>query len=114
MTYTIKDLPFLTEELELNEKLAKQRAIEAWDKDRYSNRYAKEVRRLQKLIDLVQQPVTVEPSSNGCVLVNDKFIVSLANNKWRVVNKNKWYMHKDIPHFITNYVLKDERNETNT
>lgn len=114
MSYTIKDIPFLMEELERNEKLAKQRSLEAWHKDRYSNSYAKEVNRLRKLIDLVQQPVTVDPSSNGCVLINNKFIVSLANPKWRTVGRNKWYTHRDIPHFIKNYVLKDETDETDT
>ena len=34
MSYTIKDIPFLMEELERNEKLAKQRSLEAWHKDR--------------------------------------------------------------------------------
>ena len=102
------------EELERSEKLAKKRSMEARHKDRYSNSHAKEVNRIRKLIELIQQPVTVDPSFNGCVVINNKFIVSLANNKWTTVGKNKWYRHKDIPHFIKNYVLKDETDETNT
>ena len=49
----------------------------------------------------------------GLVLINDKFVVSLTNNKWRIKNKNKWYLHKeDIDHFVNKYIL-GENNETN-
>ncbi len=115
MTYVLTDLPFLTEEMELAKERAAQTARDNYHKDRYSNRHQREVERLDKLIGLIQQPVTVEPYSNGCVLLNKEYVVSLSNNNWRVRGKNKWYKHKnDLSHFVNKYVLKDEKNETNT
>jgi len=114
MSYTVNDLPFLLEELARHKKLADDCDLENYHKDRYSNSYRREVKRLTKLIALIQQPVNVEPYGQGCVLLDNKFIVSLISNKWRVAGKGKWYFHKNIPHFITTYVLKDEPNETNT
>ena len=55
----------------------------------------------------------IEQYYGGLVIINDKYIVSLMNNKWRVVNKNIWYRHKeDIDHFVNKYIL-GENNETN-
>ena len=44
---------------------------------------------------------------DGLVLVDKKFVVSLIDNNWRVLNKNTWYKHKDIKHFVSNYIRKD-------
>ena len=43
------------------------------------------------------------------VLINDKFVVTLRNDNWRILHKNKWYRHKsDLQHFIDNYILKEQ------
>ena len=68
---------------------------------------ARKLAALKKFKDL-----KIEQYYGGLVIINDKYIVSLMNNKWRVVNKNIWYRHKeDIDHFVNKYIL-GENNET--
>ena len=55
----------------------------------------------------------MEKEVKSCI--NRKYIVSLIDNNWRTVYKNKWYKHKkDLSDFINNYILKDFPNEINT
>jgi hypothetical protein len=74
----------------------------------YSNPYEREANRLRKLIQLIELTDTVEDYKNaGLVLIDGKFVVSLSNNKWRVIHKNKWYRHRsDLKHFVDNYIYK--------
>tara|TARA_R100000329_G_scaffold25014_1_gene23662 strand:+ start:4566 stop:4871 length:306 start_codon:yes stop_codon:yes gene_type:complete len=74
----------------------------------------KNKKRARKLAALKKfKDLKIEQYYGGLVIINDKYIVSLMNNKWRVVNKNIWYRHKeDIDHFVNKYIL-GENNETN-
>ncbi len=67
--------------------------------------------RITKLIKLIETGVKVQGYEKGQVLINDKFVVTLFNDNWRILHRNKWYRHKpNVQHFIDNYVLKDEKN----
>jgi hypothetical protein len=71
----------------------------------------RDIRRIGKLKKLLDTGVYIEWHGPGLVLIEDKFVVSLISNKWRVDGRNKWYMHKDdVQHFVDNYVLKDSQD----
>ena len=108
----IHDLEYLLIEAR---KRAKQCDIDNDHKMQYSNRHRREVHRIEKLIELIQLCGEVDDYDFGLALVNRKFIVSLADNKWRILGRNKWYRHKnDLKHFVDHYVYKEWKNETNT
>ena len=112
--YTKDDIEKLKEEIEKEEEDSKICEIQNYNKDRYSNSFAREVQRLKKLVKLIRTGVKVEKIHRGLALINDKFVVSLLNNKWKILHKNKWYLHKqDLQHFIDNYILKENKYETN-
>lgn len=92
----------------LAEEAEKSRAcIKANDhKDQYSNPYAREVDRLQTIIAFVKTGVSVERTGGGLITVNGKYIVSLANPRWRVKGKNTWYWYKTPEDFVERYVNK--------
>jgi hypothetical protein len=115
--YTVEDIPWLEEELEEELTLSKEYDKDNDHRDYYfgDNTHRREAHRIKKLIDLVKLCEIVRDYQPGLVLVNDKFVVSLLNNTWRVLHKNKWYKHKnDLQHFVNNYVYKDRKYETNT
>ena len=113
--YTREDIPDLEWLLWEAKKAAKQCDKDNDHKMQYSNSAKREVWRLIKLIELIQLCDIVEDYDNGLALINRKFIVSLSNNKWRVLGKNKWYLHKnDLTHFVDNYINKDRKHEANT
>ena len=61
----------------------------------------------RKLIKFIESDLKVQEYGSGEVLINDKFVVTLYNDNWRVLHKNKWYKHKpNVEHFIDNYILK--------
>lgn len=95
-------------EAKLADEAAKSQAcIKANDhKDQYSNPYAREVDRLQTIIEFVKTGVSVERTGGGLITVNGKYIVSLANPRWRVKGKNKWYWYKTPEDFVARYVNK--------
>tara|TARA_R110001592_G_scaffold160513_1_gene392708 strand:- start:1378 stop:1722 length:345 start_codon:yes stop_codon:yes gene_type:complete len=104
-----------TYDLEETKEALKEAIRLYWDcaerndhKLQYSNPYGREAKRLRKLIELIELTDTVEDYQNaGLVLIDGKFVVSLSNNKWRAIHKNKWYRHKsDIKHFVDNYINK--------
>ena len=108
--YTREDIPDLEYLLIEAEKNAKQRALECYHKDRYSNSYKREAHRIRKLIDLIMLCDIVEDYDKGLALIDKKFVVSLSSNSWRVLGKGKWYMHKnDLNHFVDNYINKDKK-----
>ena len=105
MIYTVDDLPELKKRLaEAEEKL--HIAIENnWHRDYYGDSAQKEVARVTKLIKLVEHDLYVEDYKPGLVLIGGKFVVSLANNKWKISGRNVWYRHKkDLDHFVSNYI----------
>jgi len=108
MTYTKDDLPDLLLQLKKQLKAAEYTHTINYHKDVYSNSAEREARRIEKLIKLLEHNLIIDDYASGLVLVNDKFVVSLMTNKWRVKNKNKWYTHKsNISHFVDNYVLRE-------
>ena len=113
--YRKSDIPDLEWLLIQAEKAAKQCDKDNDHKLQYSNRHKREAQRIRKLIELIQLCGVVEDYDYGLALVNRKFIVSLGDNKWRILGKNKWYRHKnDLKHFVDNYVYKEWNNETNS
>ena len=107
--YSKKDLPELKEELKETEKDAKQCDLDNDHKLQYSNSYRREAQRLRKLIKFIEAGLEVQEYESGTVLINDKFVVTLRNDNWRILHKNKWYRHKsDLQHFIDNYILKEQ------
>jgi len=110
MIYTKDDLPNLHFELMKSKKAAEGVERINYNKSQYSNAPRREADRIEKLIRLLEHNMTIEDYNSGLVLINDRFVVSLISNKWRVVGRNKWYMHKnDITHFVNNYILRDEK-----
>ena len=106
--YTEKDLPDLRQELHEEEINAKECDIRNDHKLQYSNSSQREVHRIKKLIKLIEAGLDVEDYESGTVLVNGTFVITLLNDNWRNLYKNKWYRHKaDVQHFIDNYVLKE-------
>jgi len=106
--YSKKDLPELKEDLKDAEKDAKQRDLDCYHKDYYSNSYEREAKRLRKLIKFIEAGLEVQEYESGTVLINDKFVVTLRNDNWRILHKSTWYRHKsDLQHFIDNYILKE-------
>ena len=105
--YTKDDLAGLKEDLQDADIRAKQCAKDNDHKLQYSNSWAREHSRLRKLIKFIESGLKVQEYESGEVLINDKFVVTLYNDNWRVLNKNKWYKHKpNVEHFIDNYILK--------
>jgi hypothetical protein len=61
--------------------------------------------RLQKIIELHELGCRVEEDPHG-LLVNGKYIVAVAKDKWCVAGKYKWYHHSGIPSFVKKYVQR--------
>jgi hypothetical protein len=40
------------------------------------------------------------------LLIDDKYVVAVAANKWKNVGKDKWYWYKDIPDLVNKYFRK--------
>ena len=57
----------------------------------------------RKIIGLLKTGVSVEGYSEGMVLVEGKFIVSLNKNRWRVNGKGTWYFH---PYDLKKWIKK--------
>ena len=115
--YTKETLHELDDDIKYYKEQSKNLCDNCWDKDVYSDRYDRQIKRLKKLRKLLERDLKVEffgQKNFGLVEVNNKFVVSLLHNEWRTVYKNKWYKHKqDLNHFIDNYILGD-KNEANT
>lgn len=108
-SYTEEDIPKLKAKIE--EEIKRSEACEErnYDKMQYSNPYSKEIHRLVTIIEFLEQGVKVERTGGGLITVNNKFIVSLANPKWRVKGKNKWYWYKDPAQFVSKYINREDR-----
>jgi len=61
--------------------------------------------RLEKIIELRELGCRVEEDPHG-LLVNGKYIVAVAKDKWCVAGKYKWYYHSGIPSFVKKYVQR--------
>ena len=112
-TYTKDSISHLKNKLVWAKFYAKRLDSDNFYRDRYSNPYERDVYRITKLIKLIETGVKVQGYEKGQVLINDKFVVTLFNNNWRVLHRNTWYKHKrDVQHFIDNYVLKEIKNDS--
>jgi len=105
-SYTEDDIPKLKEQIKEEAERSKACEEHNYDKMEYSNPYRKEIYRLLVIIGFLEQGVKVERTGGGLITVNNKFIVSLANPKWRVKGKNKWYYYKDPEQFVEKYIRK--------
>jgi hypothetical protein len=105
--FTKKDLPNLESKLTIAKFNLAKCDEDNYHKDIYSNHYERDVRRIEKLISLIHEDLEIEDYKSGLVLIDKKFVVSLIDNNWRVLNKNTWYKHRDIKHFVNNYIRKD-------
>ena len=99
---TKEDLPKLRKDLE--EAIANA----AEDEAEYSV-YEREAQRLSKLIDFLEleHDLIIQMYSTGEAIINNKYIISLRNRRWRVKGFSEWYWHKqDIKDFTENVILK--------
>ena len=106
---TLLDLLYI--ELDAAEERRRISEERNYHKDVYGSSAEKSVERTKKLIALRKhESLDIQAYNSGLVLINDKFVVSLINNKWRIKNKNKWYLHKeDVDHFVNTYILGDKK-----
>ena len=113
--YNKEDIPDLEFWMEEEKRLADLCDKENYHKDYYSNSHRRKVKKLEKLVELIKLCNVVEDYDRGLALIDGKFVVSITTNSWRIVNKSKWYKHKkDLQHFVSNYIYKDNANEVNT
>ena len=40
------------------------------------------------------------------LLIDNKYVVAVAKNKWRNVNNMKWYWYKNVPDLVNKYFRK--------
>ena len=106
---TLLDLLYI--ELDAAEERRRISEERNYHKDVYGRSAEKSVERTKKLIALRKhESLDIQAYNSGLVLINDKFVVSLINNKWRIKNKNKWYLHKeDVDLFVNTYILGDKK-----
>tara|TARA_R100000734_G_C3210072_1_gene25561 strand:+ start:91 stop:459 length:369 start_codon:yes stop_codon:yes gene_type:complete len=113
--YNKEDIPDLEFWMEEEKRLADLCDKQNYHKDYYSNSHRRKVKKLEKLVELIKLCNVVEDYDKGLALIDGKFVVSITTNSWRIVNKSKWYKHKkDLQHFVSNYICKDNENEANT
>ena len=105
--FTKKDLPNLESKITISKFKSDQCEEDNYDRAYYNNPYKRDIERIEKLIALIHEDLQIESYRDGLVLVDKKFVVSLIDNNWRVLDKNTWYKHKDIKHFVSNYIRKD-------
>jgi len=101
---TQEQLAILEERIEQEKKKSKACEERNYDKMQYSNPHDKEINRLRTIIDFVKVGASVERTNGGFITVNKKYIISLANPKWRVKGKNKWYWYTTPEQFMDKYV----------
>ena len=85
--YTKDNLNELDEDVKDCLDKAQELNVARWDKDYYNNLYDRQVKRLLKLRKLLERDLQVEffgQKNFGLVLVNNKFVVCLLNNEWRI------------------------------
>lgn len=105
--YGPNDIDDLKEQLAEEQRKAKNHDEACAHKDRYSNPYAREAERLQVIIGFISEGVYVKRTAGGLIEINKKFIVSLANPKWRVKGKNKWYWYSTPKQFVSKYIRRE-------
>lgn len=108
--YSSADIPELKSQLKVVRKKAKEIGPDA-----LNNQPEREAKRLSKLIALLEHRLSIQDYGSGTVLVNQKYVVSLSSDKWRIKGRGVWYNHKrDLNHFVCNYILKENQVESPT
>ena len=74
-----------------------------WDKAYYGNPAETEIMWVIKTIEFEKQGVKVEESNQG-LIIEDKFLIAIRRNRWKVIGKNTWYWYKDAEDFVKRYV----------
>lgn len=83
----------------LKEEISKK-IVRDYDKS-YTNNNP--IDRMRKEIELIESGCSVENTHEG-LLVNNKYVVAVRKNRWKVAGKNVWYWYSDIPTFVKKYV----------
>jgi len=103
---THDQIPKLEEAIDEERKKSKACEERNYHKMQYSNPHAKEIKRLRTIIDFVKAGASVERTGGGFITINGKYIISLANPRWRVKGKNTWYWYKTPEDFVARYINK--------
>jgi hypothetical protein len=66
--------------------------------DNLNNRYFREHSRLIKMATLIENffEFDIYDHGGGCVIIKNKYIVSLSSKKYRIKGKGTWYSYKKI------------------
>lgn len=80
-------------------------------KDNYSNAHARHLHNVKTIDALLPyaEELNIEEYGNSMLIINGKFIVSLANNKWTIRGKQHlpWYKYKSIDSLVEKHIMKD-------
>jgi len=107
-----KDIPILKDMIDIQEKLAKIESHEYETNDKMymsdpENRHLYRLKVLKKFL-LTDQKIQLDYANTaGLILINNKYIASLSNNKWRVKGKNKWYWYKNPQQLVDKYIIRN-------
>ena len=101
-TNKVWDITDVKEIKELNDYWV---ALPSNDDDDWDFGFMKQVRQNRKLIEFIETGIKVQYHNRGLILLEDKFVVSLNKNRWKILGKNKWYHHSyDINNFVNKYI----------
>ena len=106
-----KDIPILEDMIKIQEKLAKIESHKYATNDKMymsdpENRHLYRLKTLKEFL-LTDQKIELDyANTSGLILINNKYIASLSNNKWRVKGKNKWYWYKTPQQLVDKYILR--------
>lgn len=68
-------------------------------------RVLKRVHKLEMIEEFESLGFSVLLHTHG-LLIDDKYVVAIATNKWRNVNNMKWYWYKNVPDLVNKYFRK--------
>jgi len=114
-TITKEHVPILNNLIDIQNILADNEILEELeiDKDQLSMPQCRQLSRLEKLKEFVVtgEPITLNYSNaKGLIIMKNKYIASLASNKWRVLGTNKWNRYK-TPQQLVEKIYKEKNNE---
>ena len=82
------------EDIRKETELSNACEIRNYDKMYYSNPYDRHIEKMNtfnEILDILRDH-HIERYDPDSVIINDKWILTLRNRRWRVKNKNKWYV----------------------
>jgi len=99
------DLEKLEKDIEKIKRLARKGICRnSWTRDSIHER---ELDRLEAIKEFIETGVKFEETTDGILLVEDKFLFALRSFKWRVKGRNKWYRSGGPKSFVNRFVNKD-------